>query len=102
MDKANASPVAPDVQDQVHLSDPHSYLRAKLRVKGEQGKTLGTVVDVERDAGGNLTGFTMRHGLLARKCTRISVAQIKQMNDDAVVVALNAARLNQLPRVGRR
>jgi uncharacterized protein YrrD len=102
MDETHAAPPSSAVHEQVHLSDPHSYLRPQLRVKGEQGKTLGTVLDVERDADGALTGFTMRHGLLVRKCTRISVAQIKQMNDDAVVIALNAARLNQLPRVSCR
>lgn len=87
--------------DQVHARDPHAYLRADMRVKGEQGKRLGTVVAVEHDADGILTGFTMSHGLLARKRTRIPVARIKQVNQDAVVIEYTASGLNRLPRIAR-
>ena len=89
------------VQDQVHTRDPHTYLRANMRVKGEQGKRLGTVVTVEHDADGILTGFTMSHGLLARKRTRIPVERIKQVNQDAIVIEYTAASLNRLPRIAR-
>lgn len=48
------SPVA---QDQVHARDPHAFLRADMRVKGEQGKSLGRVEHVEHDGAGVLTGI---------------------------------------------
>ena len=88
-------------EDQVHTRDPHAYLRANMRVKGQQGKRLGTVVSVEHDAAGILTGFTMSHGLLARKFTRIEVGRIKQVNQDAVVIEYSASSLNQLSRIPR-
>jgi hypothetical protein len=97
---ANSTPDT-RVQDQIHLSDPHSYLHRQLRVKGEQGKPLGKVDAVERDATGILTGIIVRHGLLGRKRTRVPVERIKQVNDDAVVIEFNAARLNRLPRTER-
>jgi uncharacterized protein YrrD len=97
-DSANATPSSV-TEDQVHMRDPHAYLRADMRVKGEQGKRLGTVVSVERDANGTLTGFTMSHGLLARKLTRIEVARIKQVNQDAVVIEYSASSLNRLARI---
>src|SRR5688500_10918580 len=98
---ASAAP-ADVVQDQIHLSDPHGYLRPQLRVKGEQGKSLGTIDTVERDAAGVLTGITVRHGLLGRSYTRIPVDKIKQVNNDAVVIAFTAARLKRLPQIDRR
>jgi hypothetical protein len=96
--EANDAP-APQAQPQIHLSDPHSYLHPQLRVKGEQGKPLGRVGAVERDATGMLTGIVVRHGLLGRNRTRVPVERIKQVNSDAVVIEFNAARLKRLPRV---
>ena len=91
---------SPDAKDQVHMRDPHAYLRPPMRVKGEQGKRLGMVEAVERDAAGVLTGITMSHGLLARKHTQIPVERIKQVNQDAVVVEYSASSLNRLSRTG--
>jgi uncharacterized protein YrrD len=88
-------------KDQVHSRDPHAFLRPQMRVKGEQGKRLGTVDTVDRDDAGVLTSITVRHGLLSRKCTRIPVDLIKQVNEDAVVIEFSAARLNRLPRIAR-
>ena len=90
---------SPDAQDQVHARDPHALLRPEMRVKGEQGKRLGTVTAVERDAAGVLTGITVRHGLLARKHTHIPVARIKQVNQDAVVIEYTTASLSRLARI---
>jgi uncharacterized protein YrrD len=85
--------------DQVHMIDPNSYLRPQLRVKGERGKSLGTVIDVERDDTGTLMGITIRHGLLGRKRTRVAVNRIKQVNRDSVVVEYSANRFGKLPRM---
>ena len=92
---------SPDAQDQVHARDPHVFLRPEMRVKGEQGKRLGTVTAVERDAAGILMGITVRHGLLARKLTQIPVARIKHVNQDAVVIEYTVSSLNQLSRIAR-
>src|SRR5688572_23230517 len=100
-DSSDNSDPSAAVQDQIHLSDPHAYLRPQLRVKGEQGKWLGKVDAVERDATGVLTGITVRHGLLGRKRTLVPVGRIKQVNNDAVVIEYTAARLNRLPQVDR-
>ena len=98
---ANDSTPTPAAPDQVHARDPHAYLHADMRVKGEQGKRLGTVVSVEHDATGILTGITMSHGLLGRKRTRIPVERIKQVNQDAVVIEYSASSLNRLTRMSR-
>jgi uncharacterized protein YrrD len=100
MDTSHSTP-SPAAPDQVHARDPHVYLRTDMRVKGEQGKRLGTVVAVEHDATGVLTGITMSHGLLARKRTRIPVERIKQVNQDAVVIEYSASSLNRLARMPR-
>jgi sporulation protein YlmC with PRC-barrel domain len=91
----------PAAQDQAHARDPHAFLRPQMRVKGEQGRRLGTVDTVDRDAAGALTSITVRHGLLTRKYTQIPVDRIKQVNDDAVVVEFSAASLNRVPRIAR-
>lgn len=91
--------VAPEeIQDQIHVRDPHAYLRPQLRVKGEQGKSLGKVDSVEHDAAGVLTGITVVHGLLSKRHTRVPVERIKQVNQDAIVIEFTAASLNRLPR----
>ena len=87
--------------DQVHMRDPHGFLRPEMRVKGEHGKRLGTVDAVGHDDAGILTGITVRHGLFVRKYTQIPVARIKQVNEDAVVIEYTAAALSRLPRVAR-
>lgn len=92
---------SPDATDQVHSRDLHALLRPHIRVKGQQGKRLGTVDTVERDATGRLTDITVRHGLFSRKYTRIPAARIKHVNEDAVVIEFTASSLDQLPRIAR-
>ena len=86
---------------QLHQADPHAYLRAKMPVRGEQGKTLGKVETVEHDPSGVLSAITVRHGLLGRQCTRVPAERIKQVNQDSVVIQFIADRFKGLPRMER-
>jgi sporulation protein YlmC with PRC-barrel domain len=78
--------------------DPRSYLKPQMRVVGEQGKALGKVDEIEHDAAGQVTSITVRHGLLKKTSTRIDAVQIKQVNQDSVMVKYSPSAFKRLAK----
>jgi hypothetical protein len=81
--------------------DPKSLLRPGLRVVGEQGRALGTLDTFTRDAAGQVTSLTVRHGLIRRGLTNVPAARVKQVNADSVMLEFSAAQFKRLPPAAR-
>lgn len=78
--------------------DPRSYLKAEMRVVGEQGKALGKVQSLEHDTDGLVSALTVRHGLLKNKSTRVTIADVKQVNEDSVILKYSPAAFKRLAK----
>lgn len=72
---------------------------AGMTVKGSNGRKLGTVDQVIVDPNGELTAFTVQHGLFGRKHKRIPADLVGQVEDDAVVLSISGTEFNMLPDV---
>ncbi|MBX5445561.1 CBS domain-containing protein [Sphaerobacter sp.] len=72
---------------------------AGMVVKGANGRKLGTVDQVIVDSNGDLTAFTVQHGLFGRKHKRIPADLVGQVEDDAVVLSIAGTEFNMLPDV---
>lgn len=68
-------------------------------VKGANGRKIGTVDQVIVDPNGNLSAFTVQHGLFGRKHKRIPADLIAQVTDDAVELSITGTEFNMLPDV---
>ncbi len=83
-----------------HEVDPKSYLRTQMRVIGEQGKPLGKVETLVHDSNtGVISALVIRHGLLRRNQTLVSADQVKQVNQDSVVLRYNQSSFKRLPKM---
>jgi hypothetical protein len=80
--------------------DPRSYLKPNMRVVGEQGKALGKVEHLEHDADGQLTAITVRHGLFKKASTRVDAAEVKQVNQDSVMLKYSPAAFKRMAKSG--
>lgn len=76
-----------------------STIGSGMTVKGSNGRKLGTVDQVIVDPSGDLTAFTVQHGLFGRKHKRIPADLVRQVEDDAVVLSISATEFNMLPDV---
>ena len=98
----NASPqsTATPVDSGTHAVDPKSYLRAQMRVIGERGKPLGKVDTLVHDSNtGEISALVVRHGLLRRNQTLIPADQVKQVNEDSVVLRYSQSSFKRLPKM---
>lgn len=83
-----------------HTIDPKAQLHARMRVIGEQGKALGKVETLVHDSNtGALSAIVVRHGLLRRNQTLVPAEQVKQVNQDSVVLRYNQATFKRLPKM---
>lgn len=80
--------------------DPRSYLKPRMRVVGEQGKALGKVEHLEHDTDGRLTAITVSHGLFRKTSTRVGAADVKQVNEDSVMLKYSPAAFKRLAKGG--
>jgi hypothetical protein len=94
-----ATQPAPEHRRSASAIDPHGYLRSGMRVLGEQGKAIGKVDVVERDAADQLIALQVQHGLIRRKRTRVVAQQVKQVNQDSVVLSITRDRFRKLPPI---
>lgn len=83
-----------------HTIDPKAHLHTQMRVIGEQGKPLGKVDTLVHDSNtGLLSAIVVRHGLLRRAQTLVPAAQVKQVNQDSVVLRYSQAAFKRLPKM---
>jgi uncharacterized protein YrrD len=83
-----------------HSVDPKSYLRTQMRVVGQQGKALGKVDTLVHDSNtGLISAIVVRHGLLRRNQTLIPAEQVKQVNQDSVVLRYSPTAFKKLPKM---
>ena len=83
-----------------HSVDPKSYLRVQMRVVGQQGKALGKVDTLVHDSNtGMISAIVVRHGLLRRDQTLIPAEQVKQVNQDSVVLRYSPSAFKKLPKM---
>jgi sporulation protein YlmC with PRC-barrel domain len=83
-----------------HAIDPKSQLHTQMRVIGEQGKPLGKIDSLIRDTNtGVLSAIVVRHGLLRRDQTLVPVEQVKQVNQDSLVLRYSQAAFKKLPKM---
>lgn len=74
-------------------------LAVKMPVRDQQGRRLGSVTAIHRDAlTGRVTGITVRHGLFGHKDARILMADVLRIRQGAVVLAHSKAAFGRLPR----
>lgn len=97
---ATPRPTATPIEFGSHTIDPKSQLRTHMRVIGEQGKALGKVDTLVHDSNtGVISAIVVRHGLLRRDQTLISADQVKQVNQDSVVLRYTPATFKKLPKM---
>ena len=95
---SNASPQPADFGS--HVIDPKSHLHTQMRVIGEQGKPLGKVETLVHDsATGAVSAIVIRHGLLRRNQTLVPAEQVKQVNQDSVVLRYSQSAFKRLPKM---
>jgi sporulation protein YlmC with PRC-barrel domain len=83
-----------------HAIDPKSQLHTQMRVIGEQGKPLGKVETLVHDsATGAISAIVIRHGILRRNQTLVPADQVKQVNQDSVVLRYSKSTFKQLPKL---
>ena len=83
-----------------HTIDPKSHLHIQMRVIGEQGKPLGKVETLVHDSTtGAISALVIRHGLLRRNQTLVPADQIKQVNQDSVVLRYSQSSFKRLPKM---
>ena len=83
-----------------HTIDPKSQLHTQMRVIGEQGKPLGKVETLVHDSTtGAISAIVIRHGLLRRNQTLIPAEQVKQVNQDSVVLRYSQSAFKRLPKL---
>jgi sporulation protein YlmC with PRC-barrel domain len=83
-----------------HTIDPKSQLHTQMRVIGEQGKPLGKVETLVHDsATGAISAIVIRHGILRRNQTLVPADQVKQVNQDSVVLRYSKSTFKQLPKL---
>jgi sporulation protein YlmC with PRC-barrel domain len=94
----NASPQPPAFG--THSIDPNAHLHTQMRVIGEQGKPLGKVETLVHDSNtGAVSALVIRHGLLRRNQTLVSADQVKQVNQDSVVLRYSQSTFKRLPKM---
>jgi uncharacterized protein YrrD len=77
--------------------DPHSRLHVDMRVIGDQGKTLGKVESLSYDeTTGKLYALTVEHGMLRHKVTPVPARLVREVNENAVLLDMNADAFKRL------
>lgn len=88
-------------QQPERIIDPHGFLRSGMRVSGGQGKAIGKISALEHDATEHVVALVVQHGLIRRNRTRIPVTEVKQVNQDSVVLKLTRAQFQKLPTMAK-
>lgn len=69
-----------------------------MPVAFEKGRAVGKVAVLHRDAlTGRLTGFTVRHGFLGRRQTRVPTAYLARVSQGRVVMNCDRCTFDALP-----
>jgi sporulation protein YlmC with PRC-barrel domain len=72
-----------------------------MPVRGAAGKLLGSIGRIVTDEEtGEVTTFTIKHGLFDRKVKEVPVHEIKQVTDEAVILRFTKADFKLLPDIG--
>jgi len=75
-------------------------LHQGMTVNGASGKKLGTVDEVDLNAEGHISHFTVKYGLLGRSSKRLPADVIGAVSGDAVTVNLDQPEFKMLADVG--
>jgi uncharacterized protein YrrD len=74
-------------------------LTVKMRVRDQQGRQLGSVAAIHRDAlTGRVTGITVRHGMFGHKSAGVLMADVLHIRQGSVVLSHSKATFGRLPR----
>jgi uncharacterized protein YrrD len=75
-----------------------SNLRLEMPVMDLKGKAIGRVAALHHDAlSGRLTGLTVRHGMLGRKYTLVSVDAMDSISQGMITLTQSKAAFGELP-----
>jgi sporulation protein YlmC with PRC-barrel domain len=93
--------MANEITDQPMAAiDPNAHLRVQMRALGTQGKSLGKVETLDRNATtGQLTALVIRHGLFGNKLTTVPASRVKWVNSDSVILDLTPSAFKKLAQI---
>jgi hypothetical protein len=68
-----------------------------MPVRGAFGKLLGSVGQIVTDETGEVTAFTIKHGIFDRKVKEVPAHEIKQVTDEAIILRFTKSEFKLLP-----
>lgn len=77
-------------------SAPALHVEQGMTVVGPEGRKIGTVDQVELNAEGAISGFTVKHGLLGRHSKRLPVDVIVGTRDNDLLVTIGDTEFKML------
>jgi CBS domain-containing protein len=97
---ATESVVAGAEVDPSRHSQPQLHLEHGMKVIGAAGKNIGTVDEVDLNAEGHISHFTVKYGMLGRHAKRLPADVINRVEGNEVHLSLDQMEFKMLADVG--
>ncbi len=92
--------VAGPDSDPTRDSGPQVHLEQGMKVVGAAGKNLGSVDEIDLNADGHISHFTVKYGLLGRNSKRLPADVINRVEGNEVHLSLDQPEFKMLADVG--
>lgn len=92
--------VAGPDSDPTRDSGPQVHLEQGMKVVGAAGKNLGSVDEIDLNADGHISHFTVKYGLLGRNSKRLPADLINRVEGNEVHLSLDQPEFKMLADVG--
>lgn len=99
-DSATDSIVAGADADPSRTNQPQVHLANGMKVIGASGKNLGSIDEVDLNAEGHISHFTVKYGMLGRHSKRLPADVINRVEGEEVHLSLDQAEFKMLADVG--
>ena len=97
---ATEAVVAGPESDPSRQSQPHINLEKGMKVIGAAGKNLGSVDEIDLNAEGHISHFTVKYGMLGRNSKRLPADVIHHVEGNEVHLSLDQPEFKMLADVG--
>jgi CBS domain-containing protein len=92
--------VAGPEADAARDSQPQVHLEQGMKVVGAAGKNLGSVDEIDLNAEGHISHFTVKYGMLGRNSKRLPADVINRVEGNEVHLSLDQPEFKMLADVG--
>ncbi|HYI15682.1 MAG TPA: CBS domain-containing protein [Thermomicrobiales bacterium] len=97
---ATEAVVAGPEVDPARHSQPQIHLEQGMKVVGAAGKNLGSVDEIDQNAEGHISHFTVKYGMLGRNSKRLPADVINRVEGNEVHLSLDQPEFKMLADVG--